>query len=344
MLKQPYLLRMSGVPLIFLCFISAWAAQAGADGKFRTGGPRTAKAGRIEANAVNDVKTAPTLIEGNTGSAPLRAQILLDRMGLSVGEIDGRIGKNTFRAISGLRAARGWAESEMIDEPIWMVLNMDSAPALTTYAITASDLKGPFTKVPRDMMAKAKLTHLGYATPLEALGEKFHCSPGVLQALNPKSHFIRPGEQITVPNVRSPNSTKAARIVVSKVASTLVVLDGDGKTIVQYPCTTGSEHDPLPLGEWTVVSIQKNPHFNYNPELFWDANPKRSKARIAPGPNNPVGVIWIDLSKEHYGIHGTPEPSTIGYAESHGCIRLTNWDAAELAGIVTKGIPVLLKE
>jgi lipoprotein-anchoring transpeptidase ErfK/SrfK len=324
--------------------MSDLAGQPHGNGKALAGGLRSATAGRIEANAVNDVKIAPTLFEGDKGSAPLRAQILLDRMGLSVGEIDARIGKNTFRAISGLRAARGWAESEMVDEPIWMVLNMDSAPALTTYEITAADLKGPFTKVPKDMMAKAKLSHLGYATPLEALGEKFHCSPSVLKALNTKSVFIRLGEQITVPNVRAPISTKAARIVVSKAASTLMLLDGNGKLIAQYPVTSGSEHDPLPLGEWTVAAILKNPPFNYNPDLFWDANPKQSKARIAPGANNPVGVVWIDLSKEHYGIHGTPEPSTIGYAESHGCIRLTNWDVAELAGTVSKGTPVLLKE
>jgi len=328
--------------LILPCLMSYLAGQP--NGKSRVVAPRAATGGRIEANAVNDVKTAPILIEGNSGSAPLRAQILLDRMGLSVGEIDGRIGKNTFRAISGLRAARDWAESEMIDEPIWMVLNMDSTPVLTTYEITAADLKGPFVKVPKDMMAKAKLSRLGYATPMEALGEKFHCSSAVLRALNPKSRFLRPREQITVPNVRSPIPTKAARIVVSKAASTLAVLDSNGKLIAQYPCTSGSEHDPLPIGEWTVSAILKNPPFNYNPDLFWDANPKQTKARIAPGPNNPVGVVWIDLSKEHYGIHGTPELATIGYSESHGCIRLTNWDAAELAGIITKGMPVLLKE
>src|SRR5712671_3287807 len=306
MLKNLYLLRIYGRVLILPWIMSDLAGQPHGNGKPLAGGLRSATTGLIEANAVNDVKTAPTLYEGDKGSAPLRTQILLDRMGLSVGEIDARIGKNTFRAISGLRAARGWAESEMIDEPIWMVLNMDSAPALITYEITAADLKGPFTKVPKDMMAKAKLSHLGYATPLEALGEKFHCSPSVLKALNTKSVFIRLGEQITVPNVRAPISTKAARIVVSKAASTLTLLDGDGKLIAQYPVTSGSEHDPLPLGEWTVAAILKNPPFNYNPDLFWDANPKQSKARIAPGPNNPVGVVWIDLSKEHYGIHGTP--------------------------------------
>jgi len=114
--------------------------------------------------------------------------------------------------------------------------------------------------------------------------------------------------------------------------------------IAQYPCTSGSEHDPLPIGDWKVTGVFKNPKFNYNPDLFWDAKPKDSKATIAPGPNNPVGVVWIDLSKEHYGIHGTPSPGQIGHTESHGCIRLTNWDALELAGLVEKGTPVSLVE
>jgi lipoprotein-anchoring transpeptidase ErfK/SrfK len=338
-------LRQFSTGLLTLAwFGSDLAAQSNAHTAPQAVNQRSAQAGRLDIIVVNAAGTAPTLAEGDTGSAALRAQVLLDRMGLSVGEIDGRIGKNTFRAVSGLRAARGWAESDRIDEPIWMVLNMDSAPALVTYEITAGDVKGPFVKVPQDMMAKAKRSHLGYASALEGLGEKFHCSPSILKALNPKSRFLRSGEKITVPNVRSPVTVKAAQIVVSKAASTLVVLDGNGKLIVQYPCTSGSEHDPLPLGEWTVTGVLKNPPFNYNPDLFWDANPRHSKARIPPGPNNPVGVVWIDLSKENYGIHGTPEPSTIGYAESHGCIRLTNWDAAELGGLVKKGLPVLLKD
>jgi lipoprotein-anchoring transpeptidase ErfK/SrfK len=117
-----------------------------------------------------------------------------------------------------------------------------------------------------------------------------------------------------------------------------------GEFIAQYPCTSGSEHDPLPIGEWKVTGVFRNPKFNYNPSLFWDAKPKDTKATIAPGPNNPVGVVWIDLSKEHYGIHGTPSPGQIGHTESHGCVRLTNWDAMELAGMVEKGTPVIFIE
>src|SRR6185436_15437420 len=112
------------------------------------------------------------------------------------------------------------------------------------------------------------------------------------------------------------------------------LLDSSGKTFAHFPASTGSKHDPLPLGSWKIQGVARNPVFHYNPQLFWDANPKHGKAKIPPGPNNPVGVVWIDLSKPHYGIHGTPEPSKVGKTESHGCIRLTNWDVAELATAV----------
>jgi lipoprotein-anchoring transpeptidase ErfK/SrfK len=260
-----------------------------------------------------------------------------------VGEIDGRIGQNALRALSGFETARGLPASETIDQPVWMALNSDSAPALVPYTLTADDVKGPFVRVPKDMMAQARLPHLGYSSALEKLGEKFHCAPALLHALNPVSR-LTPGEHLIVPHVRSPLQAKAARIVVSKNASTLAVFDADGKLIAQYPCTSGSEHDPLPIGEWKITGTYRNPPFYYNPDLFWNAKPADSKAKIAPGPNNPVGVVWIDLSKEHYGIHGTPSPSTIGHAESHGCVRLTNWDAQELAGMVAKDLPVTFQE
>jgi lipoprotein-anchoring transpeptidase ErfK/SrfK len=133
-------------------------------------------------------------------------------------------------------------------------------------------------------------------------------------------------------------------VTVSKSASALTVKDASGRVVLYAPVTTGSENDPLPLGEWKVNGVQFNPAFNYNPELFWDADPAHTKARIPPGPNNPVGLVWIDLSKEHYGIHGTPEPTAIGRTQSHGCVRLTNWDAIRLAGLVKPGTRVIFTE
>jgi lipoprotein-anchoring transpeptidase ErfK/SrfK len=148
-----------------------------------------------------------------------------------------------------------------------------------------------------------------------------------------------------VPNVLGTTPLpKAGKIVVSKNRSVLVLQDAAGKPIAQYPASTGSEHDPLPIGTWKVQGVLKNPSYHYNPQLFWDASPGDRKATIQPGPNNPVGVAWIDLSKPHYGIHGTPVPATIGKTESHGCIRLTNWSAAEVAQLVAAGTEVDLVE
>ena len=139
-------------------------------------------------------------------------------------------------------------------------------------------------------------------------------------------------------------AAKAASVTVSKSRSVAQAVDGSGRVVFFAPITAGSEKDPLPIGEWKVKGVAKDPSFHYNPDLFWDADPDHAKAKIPAGPNNPVGVVWIDLDKEHYGLHGTPEPSKVGHAESHGCVRLTNWDAETLAGLVEVGTPVLFVE
>lgn len=136
---------------------------------------------------------------------------------------------------------------------------------------------------------------------------------------------------------------EADRVVVSKSEGTLKVFDKQDKLVALFTVTTGSKKDPLPLGRWKVKGTAYNPPFAYNPELFWDVPNDNAKQQLPPGPNGPVGVVWIDLTKEHYGIHGTPEPQTIGRAESHGCVRLTNWDAARLAGMVKPGTSVLFE-
>jgi lipoprotein-anchoring transpeptidase ErfK/SrfK len=272
----------------------------------------------------------------------LRVQILLDRAQFSPGEIDSRTGPNLDRALKAFQESRNLPASGTLDEPTWQALNADSAPALTPYRITAPDVSGPFTPVPKDLMAQARLEHLGYESAAEALGEQFHINPGVLQRLNPGKTFAADRE-IVVPNLFGPATGKAKQIIVTK-SGTLQAIDESGKVIAHFPCSSGSERDPLPLGEWKINGVARNPPFHYNPNLFWDAEPSHSKAKIAPGPNNPVGVVWIDLSKKHYGIHGTSTPSTVGHTQSHGCIRLTNWDAMELASLVAPGTPALLKE
>jgi lipoprotein-anchoring transpeptidase ErfK/SrfK len=198
------------------------------------------------------------------------------------------------------------------------------------------------------MMEKAKLKRLAYTSILEMLGERFHASPNLLKRLNPSAKFVA-GEQVTVPNVTVVSDAEGKPLPnivvrVSKQTSALTVTDGSGKVVMHAPVTSGSQHDPLPIGSWTVTAVARNPFFNYNPDLFWDADPRHAKAKIAPGPNGPVGVVWIDINKPHYGIHGTPEPGTVGHTQSHGCVRLTNWDALKLAAMVGKGTKVEFTE
>lgn len=288
----------------------------------------------------------------------LALQVALDRAGFSPGVLDGRSGGNTTKALDAYRKAQG-GEPPAID-------------ATAMYRITDADAAGPFEpEIPSDLVEQSKLKTLGYRNLLEALAERFHATPALLQRLNPGATFAA-GEALTVPNVepmqlpvepakteakptaaekkadaasaqQAANEKPAVTVTVTKSTSVLTVTDAGGKVIMHAPVTTGSERDPLPIGDWKVNGVGVNPTFRYNPDLFWDADPTHDKAVIPAGPNNPVGLVWVDLSKEHYGIHGAPEPANIGRTESHGCVRLSNWDALRLASMVKPGTPVVFR-
>jgi len=253
-------------------------------------------------------------------------------------------------------------------------------PATVPYEITEEDAKGPFVEaIPKDVMKQATLTQLGYTSIVEMLAERFHTSPTLLRRLNAgaknAAKAFAAGSTVTVPNVEpltppqgsgrrkgaeantqagtatgtgtaagtvagTAAGTLAVEVVVSKEQHDLRALDANGAVIFYAPVSSGSGHDPLPIGDWTVRGVYLNPRFFYNPDLFWDADASKSKTRIAPGPNNPVGFVWIDLDRPHYGLHGTPEPSMVGVTQSHGCVRLTNWDIVRLAALVQEGTHV----
>lgn len=291
-----------------------------------------------------DADTVNAAAQDSGDAALLRAQVLLDRAHFSPGEIDARGGTNTTRALAAFQRHRGLTPSGALDAETWQALTADAPAALVTHTIGADELAGPMRPLPEDMMEKSELDALGFESALEALGERFHAAPALLQRLNPGVEFAA-GQRILVPNVAdtAPLATPD-RVIVSKSDSVVRLVDAEGAVFAQFPASTGSDRDPLPIGDWTIDGVATDPTFHYNPDLFWDADPSHAKAVLPPGPNNPVGTVWIDLSKPHYGIHGTPEPQNVGKTQSHGCIRMTNWSARRVAEVVRPGMTAVLEE
>lgn len=299
----------------------------------------------------------------------LHVQVILDHLGFSPGVLDGRAGKSLTAALKGFQESRGLKISGAIDKPTLQALYpYRSLRPTETLALTAETLSGPYTNpLPKDPAEQAKLPQLGYRNAMEKLAEMFHTRPEVLIELNSPQTKLTPGTKVVFPNALPSSRNydaklpelwrktladlnvdatqpQGVKVVVDKSDEVLRVLDKDGKLVAQFMATMGSSHDPLPIGKWTIKGASYNPPFHYNPDLFWDAKDSAKAAKLPAGPNGPVGVIWLDLSKPHYGIHGTPTPETIGRAESHGCIRLTNWDAARLSMMVKPGTPAVFQE
>jgi lipoprotein-anchoring transpeptidase ErfK/SrfK len=313
------------------------------------------------------IATAYPALAANTAPpspAIVQQQVVLDRLGFSPGVIDGKAGRSLTTALQGFQEANGIAPSGAFDDATKQALAKNGdVPGIVEVTLGQGDFAGPFVgPIPKAEDQQAKLPTLGYADAMEALGERYHTTRALLVALNGAGTRLAPGVKIKVPNVVpaaqaypdplkpewkatlaslsvSSEEPKAAKVVVTKSKGVLRVYDEAGKLVAQFPATMGSAHDPLPIGHWKIQGTSYLPTYHFNPKLFWDAKAGESKATLKPGPNGPVGVVWMDLNIPHYGIHGTPEPQNIGRTESHGCIRLTNWDAARLSLMVKPGTP-----
>lgn len=279
---------------------------------------------------------------GKISSAEITAlQVFLDREGFSPGVIDGRKGSNVTKAIEAWQQATGETLDPNDTDDILERLRLSGGMAFTTYEITAADAAGPYVAaIPDDYAQKAALPHMSYTSTVEMLAEKFHMDEAYLREINPGVDFTIPGTIVKVVDTGAAKTGKVAKILADKGRKQVLAYDAAGTLIAAYPASIGSADTPSPSGLVTVERVALDPGYTYNPKINFKQGSNDKVLAIPPGPNGPVGTVWIALSKPTYGIHGTPEPSKIGKTQSHGCIRLTNWDATELARMTSPGVTV----
>lgn len=304
-------------------------------------------AASLDAAAVNNAEYSSKLSTDSIEAAAIRIQVLLDRARFFPGEIDGKLGENAQKALKAFAEAKSLTPDKVLTEDVWKMLVTGSGDAaIVEYTISKSDVIGPFLKkLPAKMDDMKNLKALSYTSPREAIAERFHMSEGLLEALNPRKKFDQAGETILVANVLTkPPKLTISRVEVDKLRETVKAFGPSGELVAFFPATSGSEEKPTPSGTLKVVSVDANPNYRYNPEYKFKGVKSRKAFTIKPGPNSPVGSYWIGLSAEGFGIHGTPNPSKVSKSESHGCVRLTNWDVGLLGSNIKKGTPVVFTD
>ncbi|MGN7736131.1 L,D-transpeptidase family protein [Hyphomicrobiales bacterium] len=298
----------------------------------------------LQPDAINNASIAPTSLKPKTGAsdepdpAIVRLQVLLDRAGASPGVIDGYDGENVRKAIAAFETMQDLPADGKLDPDVIERIS-DRTPTVQPYVISEEDTKGLVATIPKDYSEQAKMDQLGYTSVAEKLAERFHMDIDLFKALNAASMFSV-GDTVSVMVPGAPRQGTVKRIEVHRRLGQVIAFAGDGTVIAAYPATIGSREAPSPSGTHKVKGVARTPPYVYNPKINFQQGDNRKILTLPGGPNGPVGSVWIDLSKPTYGIHGTPEPSMIDKSGSHGCVRLTNWDAEELAGMVKPGVIV----
>ena len=295
----------------------------------------------LTSEQINEAQFSGQLPEG-LSAVTTKLQILLDRAGANPGVIDGVAGENVTKAIQGYEEMLGLPPTGVMTAALWSQLQSHD-PLTKVYTIKAADVENLVESIPDDYLEKSNMKWLGYTSGAEAIAEKFHMDKDFLAVLNPSAAFTA-GESVLVVDPGAPPTQAITRIVADKANKRLVVYSDSDKPYIIYPATIGSDATPSPQGTHEVRAIAEFPTYAYNPDVNFQQGENNQKLNIPPGPNGPVGSTWIDLTEPTYGIHGTPEPAQISKTASHGCVRLTNWDAAELARLVKPGIKVTFVE
>lgn len=302
----------------------------------------------IDPGTLHESPTHLPVGENMEGPSVLRVQVLLDRALFSPGIIDGSWGKNTEKAVYWLQRREGLEPTGTVDQPTFerlQVLAGRPDSVARHRALTAEDVEGPFIDLPSDVYERAEMECLCYESLSEKLAERFHTSPDLLQRLNPEVDLntLQAGDRIMAPDVRAESAAAEARVArlrISDAGHFVHALDSAGVVLFHFPSTLGSAYDPSPSGDFAVTSVTEDPWWHYQPSILEDVPDDEPEAKLPPGPNNAVGLVWMALSEPHYGIHGTKAPETIGYSTSAGCVRLTNWDALFLARRMDPPVPV----